>query len=113
MSRFVDRDATETVEIGPCQCPSTPHGTDTVRIRKRLSYADQLHLADASNQSMTEALWTLFNLRVAGWNLTDERGRPVPLSRANWQNLDEDTAKAVQEAINSLGKDDEADLPNA
>lgn len=111
MTRFVDRDQTETVELGPCQCPNAPHGTDSVRLRKRLSYADQLHLADAAAQSMTEALWTLFNMRVAGWNLTDEKGRPVPMSRANWQNLDEETAKAIQEAINSLGND-ETDLPN-
>jgi hypothetical protein len=78
-----------------------------------LSYADHLHLADASSQSMTEALWTLFNLRVAAWNLTDDRGRPVLASRANWQNLDEETAKAVMDAINSLSEDDESDLPNA
>ena len=113
MSRFVDREKTETVEIGECRCPNAPHGKDTVRVRKHLSYADQLHLADASNQSMTEALWTLFNLRVAGWNLTDERGRPVPTSRANWQNLDEETAKAVQQAISTASSDDGGDLPNA
>ncbi|MCA1788436.1 MAG: hypothetical protein LC667_00885, partial [Thioalkalivibrio sp.] len=103
MSRFVDREETETVDLGPCQCPNSPHGNDSVRIRKHLSYADQLHLADAANLSMTDALWTLFNLRVAGWNLSDERGRPVQLSRANWQNLDTDTAKAVQAAITSIG----------
>ena len=112
MSRFVDRNQIEVVDIGECQCPGAPHGNDQVRIRKHLSYADQLHLADASAQSMTEALWSLFNLRVAGWNLTDDKNRPVPLSRASWNNLDEDTARVIQDAINNL-KDDQAELPNA
>lgn len=112
MARFVDRNDVTVVELGPCQCPGTPHDTDTVRLRKRLSYADQLHLADASNVSMTDALWTLFNLRVVGWNLADEKGKPVPTSRAMWQNLDEDTAKAISDAITALANGEESDLPN-
>lgn len=112
MPRFVDRNQVKVVSLGPCQCPGSPHGEDSVRIRERLSYADQLHLADASNVSMTEALWTLFNLRVVGWNLTDEKGKPVPTSRATWQNLDEDTAKAIQDAITALSNDEDGELPN-
>lgn len=117
MSRFIDRSTTETHDIGPCECPEVngvkPHETDTIRIRGRLSYADSLHLADAYAQGAVEGLWALFNLRVAGWNFLDERGKPVPLSRASWQNLDADTASAIQSAIEKVRETQEADdLPN-
>lgn len=112
MSRFVDRNKVKVVSLGPCRCPDAPHGEDTVRIREQLSYADQIHLADAANTGMTEALWTLFNLRVAGWTFTDDKGKPVVLSRANWQNLDEETAGAIQDAISEI-KSEADELPNA
>ncbi|MCC6619508.1 MAG: hypothetical protein IT341_10780 [Chloroflexi bacterium] len=115
MSRFIDRNETVEVDLGPCQCPTKPHDTDKVRVRKYLSHADQLHLADAAGQGYTEAVWAAFNMRVASWNFTDEKGKPVALSRANWQNLDSESANAIQAAIDTIREDaaDEAeDLPN-
>lgn len=115
MSRFIDRQETVEVDLGPCQCPNKPHDTDKVRVRKFLSHADQLHLADAAGQGYTEAVWAAFNMRVASWNFLDEKGKPVALSRANWQNLDSESANAIQAAIDTIREDaaDEAeDLPN-
>lgn len=116
MSRFIDRSTTETCEIGPCECPEVngtkPHETDTIRIRKRISYPDQLHLADAYAQGALEGMWALFNLRVAAWNFLDERGKPIPLSRAAWQNLDEATAKVISEQIEKVREEGVDDLPN-
>lgn len=112
MPRFIDRNRTERREIGPCECPGKPHETDYINVRVRLSYPDQLHLADSYAQGAVEGMWSLFNLRVASWNFLDERGKPVPLSRANWQNLDESTAKAIQDEIEKVREEGTEDLPN-
>lgn len=112
MSRVIDRTAVQTKELGPCECPGTPHSADTIRLRERLSYADQLHLADAYAQGSAEGMWTLFNLRVAGWNLTDGT-KPLPLSRATWQNLDEATVGRIIELIGEVRDADSEELPNA
>lgn len=112
MSRLIDRNAVTVQELGPCECPGTPHESDTIRIRQRLSYADQLYIADAYGQGATEGLWALFNLRVAGWNLVDEKGKPMPLSRATWQNLDEPTLDRIMELIDEARDTTGEDLPN-
>lgn len=111
MSHLVDRNKVKVVELGPCECPGKPHDTDSVRIRETLSYADMLHLADSSAQGTTEALWALFNMRVASWNLVDEKGKSLPLSRAVWQNLSQQTASTIQEAISEID-DESTELPN-
>jgi hypothetical protein len=112
MPRFIDRNSVKQVDLGPCECPTKGvHATDSVWLREQLSYADHLFLADMMAQGSTEALWALFNLRVARWNLVDEKGKPVSLSRSNWQNLDEATARQIQDAIGELAVD--AELPNA
>jgi hypothetical protein len=113
MSHLVDRNKVKVVELGPCDCPGKPHETDTVRIRESLSYADHLHLVDANNLGVQEALWALFNMRVAGWNLVDEKGKPLLLSRGNWQNLSSEIASKIQDAISEVQDSDEtAELPN-
>ena len=113
MSHLVDRNKVKVIELGPCECPGKPHDTDTVRIRETLSYADHLHLVDANSGGVTEALWALFNMRVAGWSLLDEKGKPLPLSRATWQNLSSEVASKIQDAISEVQDGDEtAELPN-
>ena len=113
MSHLVDRNKVRVAEIGPCECPGKPHETDTVRIREAVSYADALHLSDAASQGAVEAVWALFNMRVAGWNLLDEKGKPVPLSRATWQNLSMKVAARIQDIIAEVqDEDDSAELPN-
>lgn len=115
MPRFIDRDELAQVNLGPCECEDkSKHTTDTLWIRRRLSYPDQLYLGDAMAQGSNEAMWVLFNLRVAKWNLVDAKGKPIPLSRAVWQNLDEDFAKQIQSAIDD-NRDEDAEateLPN-
>jgi hypothetical protein len=112
MSHLVDRNKVKVVELGPCECPGKPHDTDTVRIRESLSYADYLHLNDAASSGAMEGVWALFNMRVAGWSLVDEKGKPLPLSRAVWQNLSTDVASKIQDAIGDIDNADETELPN-
>jgi hypothetical protein len=112
MSHLVDRNKVKIVDLGPCECPGKPHDTDTVRIRENLSYADMLHIVDASNQGTLEAVWAIFNSRVAGWSLLDEKGKPLALSRAVWQNLGSEVANKIQEAIGEMDSEDSNELPN-
>jgi hypothetical protein len=112
MSHLVDRNAVEVVELGPCECPGKPHESDTIRIRKHISYPDMLHIGDAAGMGSVEAVWAVFNIRVAGWNLVKEKGKPLPLSRDVWQNLSEGLAEKVNKAIGDVTEGDETELPN-
>lgn len=40
MSRFADLAATDTVDLGACQCPGTPHESDWAKVRTSLSFLD-------------------------------------------------------------------------
>ena len=112
MPHLVDRNAVKVVELGPCECPGKPHDTDTIRIRKHISYPDMLHIGDAASMGSVEAVWTVFNIRVGGWNLVDEKGKPLALSRSVWQNLSESLAEKVNNAIGEAEDGDETELPN-
>ena len=112
MSHLVDRNRVTVKELGPCECPGTPHETDTIRLLENISYADMLHIGDASGLGAVEAVWAVFNIRVKGWNLVDDKGKPLPLSRAVWQNLSESLSQRVNDLIGELDKDDEVELPN-
>lgn len=115
MPRFIDRNATERKTLGPCECQNTPHGEDWIDVRKVLSYNDMLFLNDVSaQQGIAEAMWTLFNLRVADWNLVDEKGRKLERSRRIYNDLDSDTAERLNALIKEVGDAEEgAELPNA
>jgi len=113
MPHLIDREDTVKIDLGPCDCEDTSkHSIDSIWIRRRLSYPDQLYLADAMAVGNAEAVWTLFNLRVAKWNIVDAKGKAILLSRAVWQNLDEEFAKKIQDAIGSVQGEDEPEVPN-
>ena len=113
MSHLVDRNKVTVKELGPCECPGKPHETDTIRLLENISYADMLHIGDASELGAVEAVWAVFDIRVKGWNLVDDKGKPLPLSRAIWQNLSEDLSQKINNLIDEVSKgDDEVELPN-
>lgn len=84
MSRF-DREPVP-VPIGPCECPGTPHGDgDFVYLAPVISMAGgmavQGAILDAQGDSvrLQELLAHVYLAHgVTGWNLLDERGKPVP-----------------------------------
>ena len=94
MSRF-DQPDPVSVSIGGCLCPGTPHAEDLVYLAPSLSAAGgmaaQGAIADASTDDGTvdgvalqELLWRVYRDHgVIGWNLLDDDGDPVPLSRDN------------------------------
>lgn len=95
---------------GGCQCPSGPHRQDEVYLLPRLSFDGG---ADAESvvrewagksdvHAFTIALSRSYlRQQVAGWNLVDADGAPVPYS-ADALLSDFDTARAVADAADEL-----------
>lgn len=119
MSRFADPMAVQTVSLGPCQCPGTPHEQDEAVIRWQLG-ASALARVGAAELSASRgdvyASWRqLITEATVSWNLkVTYNGEvvDVPVTAATVAELDEDTlttlAKAIDEAIQAKGI-----LPNA
>lgn len=77
------------VNIGPCECPGSPHEADLVYLAPALSMAGgmaaQQIISDIGGdlvalQEGLSKLWIRHG--VVGWNLVDEDG-PIPLTEAN------------------------------
>ena len=114
MPRFVDRNATQMVELGPCDCPvdPKPHDKDWVKLRENLSYADLLRLSDAMAQGNEMAIRFMLRVRLADWNLVNTNGKKAAITDAIISELDQETAGKIVEAINSISPEDDQ-LPNA
>lgn len=79
------------VPLGSCYCPGTPHEDgDVVYLAPSLSMAGgmaaQAAIAEGMNdairlQELLASVWVRHG--VIEWNLTDERGQPVPVTQAN------------------------------
>jgi hypothetical protein len=76
------------VRVRDCACPGTPHGEegDIVLLAPKPSLACGLAAQGDMIQAGTDGkllyqLWRVTYLRhgVVGWNLVDDRGKPVPL----------------------------------
>jgi hypothetical protein len=114
MSRFVDRNKIELVELGPCQCgDTTKHPMDWVKIRREISHADYLQISDAANLGSEVATRTLMQKRIAEWNLVDDHGRPVPITNRMIADLDTATTEAIIDAIVSVRDEEPEPLPQA
>lgn len=108
MSRFTKAE-TKVVELGACECPGTPHQTDQVVIRKRLSYGPLMYVADApSGQAM---LLRLLETGIESWNFLDDEGKPVEVNATTIASLDPESATLIGEAINAERKEAKP-LPN-
>jgi hypothetical protein len=80
------------VPIGPCQCSGTPHEDgDVVELRERLGLAQGVQVqtvivAARQQEQPVEVITGLLSeayirVGVSGWNLTDEQGKPLPVTR--------------------------------
>lgn len=75
MSRFVDRNATERMPLGPCACPGTPHEEgDWIDMRTQLGTADLERMAQGTGVDTLELL-------IVSWNLLDPDGSKAPVDR--------------------------------
>jgi hypothetical protein len=107
VSRFVNKDATQPVDLGPCQCPNKPHESDELRIRSRLSY---LEIAAVSNGNSPGEVAETFTTGappfdgkpvLASWNLRDESG-DVELNADALTGLDSMTLTLIVDAVSDV-----------
>jgi hypothetical protein len=107
VSRFVSKDATRPVDLGPCQCPGTPHERDELRIRARLSY---LEIAAVSNGNSPGEVAETFTTGIppfdgkpvlASWNLRDESG-DVALDADALTSLEAATLTLIVNAVSEV-----------
>lgn len=114
-ARFINP-GTTTVDLGPCQCPGTPHDRDTAEVREGLGWADLVDVRSADRTPGQRAL-ILVTRAVASWTLleADAEGRavPVPVSEANVHRLDDATSDLLWPACYAAFEAAQAPLPNA
>ena len=106
LSRFADPRRTTPVDLGPCRCPGSPHERDSATVRAEIGEGE-LRSALAAGLAATGGAWydgaagdseSLARFTTS-WTLLDEKGEPVPLSRAQADLLDEPTRDALLAAI--------------
>lgn len=116
MSRFADPLAVETVSLGACQCPGTPHEQDEAEVRYQLGASALARIGRAElegavrldpfagyRQTVYETVVS-WNLRWQGEPDTDGE-RPVvavPVTLDAIELLDTDTLKTIAETADRL-----------
>lgn len=125
MSRFADPSATRVVDVGPCQCPGTPHDVDQVTIRWQLGASALARIGRAELEGavrldpMAAYRQTVLET-VVEWNFLwldpqvsgDVRqATPVPVTTTSVAELDVETLKFIAETADRLIQDGGA-LPN-
>lgn len=74
MSRFADPNATKRMELGPCECPGSPHAEgDWIAMRCDLGADDLVFMETAEPYARMERL-------VKGWNLIGDDGQVAPIT---------------------------------
>ena len=101
MSRFADPRATRTVDLGPCECPGTPHERDEALIRSELSGSEIARIVSASQTDESEAS-AAFAPYVLSWNLLDPDGQPTEPSADLLTQLMATTLQSLVTAISEV-----------
>lgn len=113
MPRFVDRKAIADLNLGPCECPNTPHANgDWVHVHEQQSYTDWLAIVDAGARGMEEYNRVRLQRRIKSWNLVDDKGKAIPITAATLGELDQSTANKIHEFLNDLDNPEAVELPN-
>lgn len=109
MGRFVDPKRMRRVELGPCDCPGSPHEADWARIRAELSAHEIVRQAEAIGEDLAD-VWAEF---VKEWNLTDASGQVVPITGPALLSMMAPTLGAISDAIADVVAESGRPLPNA
>ena len=99
----------------PCICPTSPHDEDTITLADTLAFRETLtirqeirlavEVARARAESLSLAEMTAVMAEayllhgIVSWSLTDDNGKPLPLSKTNIR----DHLMAAYEAAESVG----------
>lgn len=128
--RFARTDRTETVALGPCQCPGTPHTEgDWAKCRVEFGGSTRERIRDAGLEHgpLNGQLWDsaaatsmLIKEGVVEWNLLDERTddegvtqvRPVPVTLAAAGALDAETRATLDVWLEAHLPESWTALPN-
>lgn len=78
------------VELGPCECPGSPHTDgDWADVKDRLTFGDVRRVAGVMNGIALDSTAMMLARAVVAWDLVDEKGQPIPIpTRDNgWTDL--------------------------
>jgi len=104
MSRFADPNATKRLELGPCECPNTPHAEgDWIDLRSELSGIDLASMESASPPERMKRL-------IVRWNLIGDGGVTAPIDDDYLGRLYLDLFDRINTWLNENAK--VASLPN-
>jgi hypothetical protein len=105
MSRFADPNATKRMELGPCECPGSPHAEgDWIALRSDLGADDLVFLETAEP-------WDRMLRLVRGWNLIGDDGQVAPVTEDYLGRLYADLFPRINDFLAEHAK--MASLPNA
>lgn len=76
MGRFADATRTNRVELGPCECPGSPHPEDFALVRAELSAHEISRFTGADAEDVAEVAAGF----IPSWNLLGNDGRPMPVT---------------------------------
>ena len=114
IGRFADLDASDEVDLGPCQCPGTPHERDSATYRtqwgdaerKSIFYAGAQIRVGANGELVTGGTYDpelanneLLLRGLVSWTLTGRKGAAVPITRSTVTALDEKTRLTLLTAL--------------
>lgn len=100
MSRFVNAEATRTVDLGPCECPGTPHDSDWAKLRDQLSGSEigALQRVPVDEIATTEAVAPF----ITEWNLLGPDGEVMPISAEALRMLTAGSLSPISEALSAV-----------
>ena len=119
MSRFADPSRTETIDLGACQCPGTPHQRDEAVLRYQLGAAAlaRIGYAEVVKGQRGDPLLAWRQLvaeTLVSWNLLADGPSgpiPAPVTPAAIAELDDATITVIAEAADRL-IEERGRLPN-
>lgn len=116
MSRFADPAAEAEVDLGPCECPGSPHGSDSAWVRAEFGAKELVLLqrrtqelvdSDADDAMVADALFP----HVLRWNLLGPDGQPCQPSPELLGQLKAPTLMAIITRLSEIVREADA-VPN-
>jgi len=101
MSRFIDAGAGREVDLGPCDCPGTPHERDTATIRSQLS-GSEIAVLQATPTGDELAASEAVTPLILSWNLLGPNGEATDPTATLLRLLTAPTLTAISEAISEV-----------
>lgn len=111
MSWFADTLATTEVDLGPCQCPGTPHERDWIKVRAEFSGSEISALASVDEDDEAGVAATIARY-VVEWSLLGPNGEPWPPGPDSLLALKQSALVSITNAI-SANVQDSARVPNS